>query len=146
MKEVLWISAGVFLLDCTYSDLRSGRISLRVCLLFSGAGVVARALAAQSMRACIGGIACSVVPGMLLMGLAAGSREQIGRGDAWMLITLGILTGAEACMRMGTIALGAAFFHAVLHCAVFREKRAREIPFAPDLLIAYLLLSGIGLA
>ena len=94
-------------------------------------------------------------PGVFVMGIAVGSREQIGKGDAWILLALGVLVGAGRCMGLFVTAIVLSLpFSAVWHVACHWKKCGRNIfatpvkeegqtafPFAPGLLLAYVLWS-----
>lgn len=154
MKDGLWLLAGVFLLACAYSDIRSGMISVKCCLFAAGAGMLIRIL-------CVRGNAVSapswerllrcLLPGLFVMGIAAGSGEQIGKGDAWILLTLGVLVGMRRCVSLFVAGLVISLpFAAVWHLIGRRRKKEmlpaaehekRSIPFAPSLLLAHLMLS-----
>lgn len=144
MKTALWIITMMFLLHCSYSDLRCNMISLWACLAAGGMAIALRILSAQSLRVCLGGMFPDMLPGALLMGVAIGSGEQIGKGDAWMLTAVGLLNGAAACVRTGIAALVISLFHALLLCAACGKESCKKIAFAPDLLIAYLMLTVVG--
>lgn len=143
MKTAVWIITMMFLLHCTYSDLRCNMISLWACLAAGGVAIALRIWSAQSLRVCLEGMLPDVLPGILLMGVAIGSGEQIGKGDAWMLTAVGLLNGAAACVRTGTAALVISLFHALLLCAANGKASCKNIAFAPDLLTAYFLLTVV---
>lgn len=143
MKTAVWIITMMFLLHCTYSDLRCNMISFWACLAAGGMAIALRIWSAQSLRACLGGMFPDVLPGVFVMGVAIGTGEQIGKGDAWMLTVVGLLNGAAACVRTGIAALVISLFHALLLCAASGKESCKNIAFAPDLLIAYFLLTVV---
>lgn len=143
MKTAFWIITMVFLLHCMYSDLRCNMISLWACLAAGGVGIALRILSAQSLRDCLAEMLPDVLPGAFVMGVAIGSGEQIGKGDAWMLTAVGLLNGAAVCVRTGIAALVISLFHALLLCAANGKESCKNIAFAPDLLIAYFLLTVV---
>lgn len=149
MQDGPWLMAGGFLSYCAYSDLRCGMISVKSCLLAAGAGMAAGMVTEGSGAgaACIRGL----IPGLIVMGLAIGSGEEIGKGDAWIMLALGALVGAGYCISLFLTAL----LVSVPFGAVWRLSRRRLrvrgrlpggqqerwIPFAPSLFLAYMLLS-----
>lgn len=158
-----WLLAGMFLLYWTYGDLRCGMISVKSCLLAAGTGMVTRVVFedgsaagffAGGAEAAWAGCVHGLIPGLFVMGIAVISGEKIGKGDAWMLIALGALVGAEHGMELFVTALAAALpFAALWNLARRRkhrdgqcrrsgmEEERRAIPFAPCLMIAYVLCS-----
>lgn len=172
MREVLWTMAGVFLLYSAYSDLRCGMISVKSCVFAAGAGVVVRVIGAGGIFACEmfergvfvheisaqGTVSMMAVwmecmwgllPGLFVMGLAAGSGEQIGKGDAWVMLALGVLVGAGQCMCLFMTALIFSLPFAVIwrflsgRRGVCEQARERSFPFVPNLFFAYVLLCGL---
>lgn len=161
MRVELQVVGGVFLMHCAYSDLRCGMISLRACMLAGGVGIAVRLLPALGLLslaegntvsalsygdrivALLTGLFAAVLPGFILMGLAVGSGEQVGKGDAWMLIVLGILTGAIPCIRIFILALPISLFHAAMKRLISGKDGTGEIVFAPDLLAAYVILAAV---
>ena len=150
--------AGVFLLYSAYSDLRCGMISVKGCLLAAGAGAVVRLIGAGRIFAheisapgavsemavwmeCVRGL----LPGLFVMGLAAISGEQIGKGDAWVMLALGVLVGAGRSMSLFMTALIFSLpFAAMWHSlngkrSEWEQARERSFPFVPNLFFAYVL-------
>lgn len=86
-----------------------------------------------------GEILSALLPGMLLIIVAFVTREKIGYGDGFLLVSLGLLEGAGACwedLMMGLFF--AAMFGIIL--LVFGEKgKETEVPFVPFLMAAHLL-------
>lgn len=138
-------------------------ISVKSCLLAAGTGIVARVAFGEGVEAdffvrglgeawtdCVHGL----IPGLFVMGIAVITGERIGKGDAWMLLALGALVGAEHCVELFVTALAAALPFAALWNFAERCKRrggqhvrcdtgqeGRVIPLAPCLMIAYVLCS-----
>lgn len=150
--------AGVFLLYSAYSDLRCGMISVKSCLFAAGVGAVVRVIRAGGIfvheisvpgavpemavwMECVRGL----LPGLFVMGLAAGSGEQIGKGDAWVMLALGVLVGAGRCLSLFMTALIFSLpFAAIWHFLNGRgskceQARERSFPFVPNLFFAYVL-------
>lgn len=164
MRDGVWLTAGIFLFYCAYCDLRWGMISVKSCLVAAGAGIMLRAAGAGIAPGAAGAPetvpvlmewAAGLIPGLFVMGIAVGSREQIGKGDAWILLALGVLVGAGRCMGLFVTALVlslpfSAVWHIVSHwkkrggnrlAAPVKEEGQTAFPFAPGLLFAYMLWS-----
>lgn len=101
------------------------------------------------------GMGCRSDSGGVCNGHCRRKQEQIGKGDAWILLALGVLVGAGRCMGLFVTALVLSLpFSAVWHVACHWKKCGRNIfatpvkeegqtafPFAPGLLLAYVLWS-----
>ena len=158
MRDGLWMIAGVFLLYSAYSDLRCGMISVKGCLYAMGAGAVVRIISAGGIfvheisepgavsemavwMECVRGL----LPGLFVMGRAAIRGEQIGQGDAWVMLALGELVGAGRCMDLIMTALIFSLpFAAMWHFrngrrSEWEQARERSFPFVPNLFFAYIL-------
>lgn len=158
MRDGLWMMAGVFLLYSAYSDLRCGMISVKSCLFAAGAGAVVRLISAGRIfvheisvsgavpemavwMECVRGL----LPGLFVMGLAVGSKEQIGKGDAWVMLALGVLVGAGRCMSLFMTALIFSLPFAAMwrflngRRSEWEQTRERSFPFVPNLFFAYVL-------
>lgn len=135
-------------------------ISVKSCLIAAGAGIAVRVMFPDGTAHLIsqgGGTVwtdCvySLIPGLFVMGIAVVSGEGIGKGDAWMLFALGALLGVKRCIELFVTALAAALPLAALWHLTGRrksrdgrvarsdiEEERRAVPFAPCLMIAYLL-------
>lgn len=154
----MWYVAGIFLLYSAYSDLRCGMISVKSCLLAAGAGIAVRMASAQgavfvqgaaSGASIFGECARGLFPGLCVMGLAAVSGEQIGKGDAWIMLALGVLVGVERTVSLFVTGLAVSLPFAAVWYVIGRRRggstdepaRGFSFPFVPNLLIAYVLLS-----
>lgn len=88
-----------------------------------------------------------LLPGLFVMGLAIGSGEEIGKGDAWIMLALGLMVGAGRCMSLFVTALIVAVPFALVwrfwgkRRNAWEEAWERSFPFAPNLFIAHVLLS-----
>lgn len=148
--------AGVFLLYSAYSDLRCGMISVKSCLLAMGAGAAVRVACAQgaafaqgaaSGTSVFGECARCLFPGLFVMGLAVVSGEQIGKGDAWVMLALGMLVGAERAVSLFAAGLAVSLPLAAVRYRIDRRRGRDELagefsfPFVPNLFIAYVLLT-----
>ncbi len=137
---ILKLSAGILLIICTVSDLRTGTIRLSSAVSGTAAGMLCRLLFPDLSFA--DGFA-GIMAGAGLLIVSWLTREAIGRGDCYVLCAIGAL---EGFFRMLEI-----FFFALLFSAAFavvlllRKKADRKtgFPFMPFLLAAQVLLSAV---
>lgn len=140
MQEVdlRFAAAGIFLLLCAASDLRSKTlpVSLLLAVGVPAAGFDLFCLAGGKVSASELSLACMPGVFLLLVHLAAG--KQVGAGDGLAMLVCGLLLGWENCLWLLTAALllcGAA--GAVLMLARKAEK-STKIPFLPFVLVSFL--------
>lgn len=171
MKDGLWIVAGIFLGYSAYRDLRCGMISVRSCLLAAGLGIGIKGIRmlggylgcetsiqgtvseTASWMEYVTGLLSGIIPGMIVMGLAIGSGEEIGKGDAWIMLALGVLVGAGRCVSLFVAALIVFFPFTVIwhrlcgHGGICGKPEScgkppkQRLPFVPSLFLAYVLLT-----
>lgn len=99
-------------------------VILSVC--WALAGVVT---GAQSWLA----FGAGMMPGAIMLLLSRATREQIGRGDAWILIHMGNWLGWSNCLGALGIALLGIFLVSILLLVLGKAMRNTRIPFVPFL-------------
>lgn len=85
-----------------------------------------------------------IIPGAVVLFLAFASKEQIGWGDGWVILFMGIFVGAKKVCG----AVFAAFVLLTLVIIILllarRVKRKSTIPFIPFLLVGQFVVICIG--
>ena len=129
----MWeIGIGVFLFKGMLWDIRKREVSI-VYLFIGTVGAVWIQLwgRPQQWYECLLGI----VIGVLFCLLSKVTKEQIGYGDSWMILNLGICFGAWKLLVILTLGFGVCSLITVV--GVLRKKLGRKerIPFYPFLMI-----------
>lgn len=126
---------------CSIEDVRSKRINIIVALLFGILGVYFHLhLNRLSVFEMIGGVLVGV--GLYMISVLSG--ESIGKGDAVLMVVVGIYMGFwyslvllwAASMMVGVAGIFAA--------TIMGKGRKFEIPFTPFLLIVYIIFLVIN--
>lgn len=104
MGYLLWIL--IFIGICTYTDIKNGFIYTGICIVNIAAALVLHLMEDSLDWTNIG---VGLVVGILVMIIAIVSKEKIGRGDAWVIGTLGIMVG-------GTAASSVLFWASLIGC------------------------------
>lgn len=133
ISYVVWF---LFLLAVSWQDFKKKEISVRLLILM---GVVGTGIQffekTVSLGSWFGGIALGA--GLLLLGFI--TREDIGYGDGWLVLVMGMSLGFRASLLALLLALGISAL-ASGGLLLFRKvKRSYRIPFAPFLLLGCLL-------
>lgn len=115
----LWIL--LHLLYLSAEDIRERQVSLVVIAELGGTGII-YALAA--------GYAPQPLPGILILLLGRFSKEQIGYGDGWLMLALGMWLPLKTLLWMLVLGIGLG----ALYALVFH---VRELPLVPFLAAAY---------
>lgn len=124
---------------CSYEDIKTRKIGVVAVLLFAIFGVINRMLlGSPAINEMIGGMSLGGI--LFLMGNLF--KGCMGNGDALMVMVTGIYLGFWNNLLLLWIA---SLFAGVIGIGlILMGKKNREIPFAPFLLVAYLILLVIG--
>lgn len=134
MKEILLISG---LCIMSVEDIRKKEIR-RVWLLVLGVAGVLLMVVGGGLR----GMAdlAGFIPGMLCLLVAWMTKEQLGWGDAILILVMGCYLDAIALMNVCMIAFAIAGFAALVLIVVVKKSKKYELPLVPFLLTGYVLL------
>lgn len=134
MKEILLISG---LCIMSVEDIRKKEIR-RVWLLVLGVAGVLLMVVGGGLR----GVAdlAGFIPGMLCLLVAWMTKEQLGWGDAILILVMGCYLDAIALMNVCMIAFAIAGFAALVLIVVVKKSKKYELPLVPFLLTGYVLL------
>ncbi|MCD7884419.1 MAG: A24 family peptidase [Lachnospiraceae bacterium] len=135
-----YILTGVILLICAYTDIRKHGIYKIVIAAHLAAALILHLTTGEEF------LLTSVVgtlPGVFCLALSFLTGQEIGYGDAFLIMSCGFSLGVQkgmavlyaACLCVGIWAIGLVL--------AGKGKRKTEIPFAPFLL-AGAILQGLG--
>lgn len=125
----------VFLLICTWQDVRSGKISGKILVLFAATGMAVHLLTGGGWRTFVMG----TLPGIVILLFGKVSGEQIGYGDGAVILVTGLfLTGKENIgLFLTGLFLSAAFVIVLFFTG--KLKKQMSLPFLPFLLAGFIL-------
>lgn len=135
----MWIklAACAFMGICAVTDIRKREIPLlvvwtgiAVAILLRAAGWITDSGAADLLMA--------VLPGIFFWILSFLTKEQVGYGDGWMLLMIGLFGGYEDCFVILMLGLVLESVTALVLLVFRKVSRNAEMPFAP------FLLAGMG--
>ena len=151
-RQKMWmkyqmILTGVFLLLCTYTDLRYRCIYRKIVLgmiIFSIMGHLVNCAVGQSGHAESAGEAAvsvllGIIPGAVCFLISFLTREAFGYGDCMTVTACGVALGAEKTVELLTAGF---LFSSVWAVFLFVFRKAglkKEFPFLPFLSMAYVL-------
>lgn len=123
-------------------DVRTRTVS--VLYLWSGTilGFVIVFFHGKENSLTIAGLFFSLIPGMVFLLLGRSTREQVGYGDGWMLLILGMCLGSRI-WRLWQLALVLCVVFSAGMMLLKKLQRRSRIPFLPFLWISHLLLWGM---
>lgn len=126
---------GIFLIICSWQDIRRKELSGEVLWLFGMIAVFVDILFRTEVIMCIKGL----LPGVLLLVLGKVTRQQVGYGDGLVVVIMGLLL-----MDRETVAilLAGLFLCAIVSMGLFfrnglERGRGLRLPFLPFLAAGY---------
>ncbi len=120
----------------SFKDLKTKTVNIYVTMLFSIVGIVFHMLFANiSLPDICGGLGV----GVMVLFTSYLTKNAIGRGDAFIIMALGTLLGGYNTMILLFIALFLCGVHAFWLLMIRKEDKKTQIPFAPFLLISFVL-------
>lgn len=141
--------AGVFLLICTFTDLKNKQVSVWICILFFILGIGFNILCSMEHQEELKDIWkdtwMGLLPGIILLGFSVTTKECIGKGDGLVMVAMGILLGVEKTIALFMISLFLSAIVAAFLIGVRRVEKNYEIPFVPFLTVGMclMLLEGV---
>lgn len=139
------IIEGLFLGMCSWHDIRTKKIPLQLLLFGFGLGLINTILQLSSSKRSLWEALLCLLPGTALFLYSKAVNGKLGMGDGWMILTMGLFLGFEGCIAL----LAAGCFLTIataLPLLIFKKiKKDTQLPFAPYLLAAFLIMKAGGL-
>lgn len=134
----------LYLSIASYSDIKTYTISTGLTICFSVLFTVIQLISLRDISDTLYAMAFGAIPGVLLLILGCLTKEAIGYGDGFLVISLGIMLGLRATLFICLIAffLSAIAALCVMLLVRIKGKRAftkQSLPFIPFLLIGYVI-------
>lgn len=125
----------IFLTLSTILDVKKKEVNTILCVIVAAVGLVYELFI---MKTNIAIIILGILPGVFLMLASIVTNEEIGKGDAVILSTIGIFLG----LKKSILILINALFMTVLIGGIFllikKKNRKYKIPFVPFILFSYI--------
>lgn len=134
------VISAVFLMICTYADIRSKKIYksvITVYLLFSLAGHFIAAFGSRSVS--VSEMAAGLIPGAVCIAISFLTRQGIGYGDSVLITVCGISVGGRECLSIILCAFFWAGIWGLVMWRFFHMDKKKEIPFVPFLLLGFVI-------
>lgn len=134
-----------FLAAGTVSDIRKKSISAKYLILWGTVNLIylcVESLYLKNPEVNLQ-IVWDIIPGLVSLGLAFLTREQIGYGDGWVILLMGILIGVKRVLATVTAAFVLVFICSLILVVIRKAKKKTTLPFIPFLFAGYLLIIAI---
>lgn len=133
MCEIVNIVMAVLLGAAAVTDLRKREISVCMLVMLTVLSSAAALMQKENLWELLGGIGI----GMLFFLISRCTREQIGYGDSWLILILGIYVGASKLLSLLLAASFGAGIFSLIFCVIYKWNRKYSIPFIPFLTAAF---------
>ena len=134
---IAYIIVFVFLLINTITDLKRRKIWLPLSAALIVLGIIFHSMVPGLHPAAS---LTGLLPGLLLLGIAAVNGQAIGKGDALSICACGSMLGLKLTFRITLLSLFLAAAWALLLLLRKKADRQTKIAFMPFLLCAYVFM------
>lgn len=135
MCRVIEYIIALLLITLAYNDWKTKRVSAWLLGVITVVAITARIfLVSTSVWNTLGGVAI----GVLLFGISKWSREALGYGDSWLILSLGIYLGGMKLLEVISLASFLACLFSIAYCIRCGWSRKHTLPYIPFITAAYL--------
>lgn len=114
-------------------DIATKKIPVVVLLFMTAVGVVCTVTGGKTIES----VAVAIVPGMVFLIIAYVTKQQIGYGDAVVIIIMGLFVTVDIICSALVMGLSIAGGISVVMIAFSKSNLKRQIAFTPFLLLGY---------
>ena len=114
-------------------DIATQKIPVVVLVFMAAVGTVCTFTAGKT----VGSVAIAVVPGIVLLAAAFVTKQQIGYGDAVVIILMGLFVTADIICSALVMGLSIAGILSVIMISFKKSNLKKQIAFTPFLLLGY---------
>lgn len=130
-----WILTGIFLAGSLIQDVRCKRISYIWLLANLPVAVFISLYESMDFLSLLLGL----IPGTLLLFISFLSRERVGRGDALIVLVVGVYLGVSSCFFVLILGLLLSAVFGTIFVLARHMSMKRDIIFTPFLCAAYIV-------
>lgn len=127
----------IFLILSTLIDLRKKEVNISLCISVALVGLIYEIFISKTD---ILSIILGILPGIFLMLTSIVTNEEIGKGDAAILSTIGIFLGLKKTILVLIYALFSTIIIGGILLLIRKKNKKYKIPFIPFILFSYIAL------
>lgn len=127
----------IFLILSTLIDLRKKEVNISLCISVALVGLIYEIFISKTD---ILSIILGILPGIFLMLTSIVTNEEIGKGDAVILSTIGIFLGLKKTILVLIYALFSTIIIGGILLLIRKKNKKYKIPFVPFILFSYIAL------
>lgn len=132
----------VFLILCSYLDVKYRRIPVSVYLIFM---LISAAVVVCEGRSDWRTWMIGMIPGIIMIVISFISHEKIGYGDSVSIALMGILYKYEMVLSVCAVGFGIIFLAGLIMMITGKAKLSDRLPFMPFLMAGniWVVLAGV---
>lgn len=127
----------IFLILSTLIDLRKKEVNISLCISVALVGLIYEIYISKTD---ILSIILGILPGIFLMLTSIVTNEEVGKGDAVILSTIGIFLGLKKTILVLIYALFSTIIIGGILLLIRKKNKKYKIPFVPFILFSYIAL------
>lgn len=127
----------IFLILSTLIDLRKKEVNISLCISVALVGLIYEIFISKTD---ILSIILGILPGIFLMLTSIVTNEEVGKGDAAILSTIGIFLGLKKTILVLIYALFSTIIIGGILLLIRKKNKKYKIPFVPFILFSYIAL------
>lgn len=127
----------IFLILSTLIDLRKKEVNILLCISVALVGLIYEIFISKTD---ILSIILGILPGIFLMLTSIVTNEEIVKGDAAILSTIGIFLGLKKTILVLIYALFSTIIIGGILLLIRKKNKKYKIPFVPFILFSYIAL------
>ena len=127
----------IFLILSTLLDLRNKEVNISLCVGVALLGLIYEIFISKAELL---SVILGIIPGIFLMLTSMATNEEIGKGDAAILCTIGIYLGLKKSILVLIYALFMTVIIGGILLLIRKKNKKYKIPFVPFILCSYIAL------
>ncbi|MCI5602806.1 MAG: prepilin peptidase [Clostridiales bacterium] len=127
----------IFLILSTLLDLRKKEVNISLCVGVALLGLIYEIFISKAELL---SVILGIIPGIFLILTSMATNEEIGKGDAAILCTIGIYLGLKKSILVLIYALFMTVIIGGILLLIRKKNKKYKIPFVPFILCSYIAL------
>lgn len=127
----------IFLILSTLFDLRKKEVNISLCVGVALLGLIYEIFISKAELL---SVILGIIPGIFLILTSMATNEEIGKGDAAILCTIGIYLGLKKSILVLIYALFMTVIIGGILLLIRKKNKKYKIPFVPFILCSYIAL------
>lgn len=128
----------LFLIICSYYDIKKKVIYTNVCVIFTLLAIIVELVIINKE---VTVLICGIVPSIFIYIISIISNESIGKGDSLIFIVIGIIMGCLDSLLVFILSLIITVIYSIPLIFIKHKKLKTSLPFTPFVLSSFIMFS-----